>query len=105
VLTVERQLVDNGPSSFWSFCVDFLVPGAEPAGAASTRPAGAKAKVDYREVLQPDEFAVYARLRDLRKELSVKESVPVYMIFSNEQLAQMVQGRAASKADLECRGR
>jgi superfamily II DNA helicase RecQ len=101
VLTVDRQLVAHGPSSFWSFCVDYLAPGAERAGPPSTRPPGAKAKIDYREVLKPDEFAVYARLRDLRKGISHEEAVPVYMIFTNEQLAQMVQTRAASKADLE----
>jgi superfamily II DNA helicase RecQ len=101
VLTVDRRLVEHGLSSFWSFCVDYLAPGAERASAASSRPPGAKPKVDYREVLKPDEFAVYARLRDLRKTISLEEAVPVYLIFSNEQLAQMVQSRARSKADLE----
>ena len=57
--------------------------------------------MDYREVLPPQDFAVFVKLRDLRKELAQAESVPVYLIFTNEQLAQMVQGKVETKAALE----
>jgi superfamily II DNA helicase RecQ len=56
---------------------------------------------DYKEILSPDDFAVFAKLRELRKEMAQAEAVPVYTIFTNEQLAQMVQDRCGSKADLE----
>jgi HRDC domain len=39
-------------------------------------------------------------LRSLRKELAQTEAVPVYTLFTNEQLAQMVQRRYQSKSDL-----
>jgi superfamily II DNA helicase RecQ len=57
--------------------------------------------VDYRVVLSPADFAVFARLRQARKELAQGEAVPVYTVFTNEQLAQMVQTRATTKAALE----
>src|SRR4051794_14851410 len=57
--------------------------------------------VDYRERLKPEDFAVFARLRDLRKEIAQAEAVPVYTVFTNEQLAQMVQMRATTRAALE----
>jgi superfamily II DNA helicase RecQ len=99
VLAVDRRWVEQGMSSFWSFCIDYLDgAGASPS---SNKTAGAKAKVDYKDVLKPDEFALYARLRELRKEMAATEAVPVYTLFTNEQLAQMVQSRAASKTDLE----
>jgi superfamily II DNA helicase RecQ len=98
VLAVDRRWVEQGASSFWCFCVDYLDGPVPGFGALRT---GGRAKVDYKEVLTPEQFAVFARLRDLRKEMAQAEAVPVYTIFTNEQLAQMVQTRAASKAALE----
>jgi len=43
---------------------------------------------------------VFSRLRELRKELAQTEAVPVYALFTNEQLAQMVQRRCHSNSDL-----
>ena len=46
--------------------------------------------MDYKEILKSEDFAVFARLRDLRKEIAQAEAVPVYTVFTNEQLAQLV---------------
>ena len=97
VLSVDRQFVDRGENSFWAICVDYLPSSAASAGQA----AGRKGRIDYREVLPPEQFAVFAKLRDLRKQLAQAEAVPVYTIFTNDQLAEMVRRRVASKADLE----
>jgi len=99
VLAVDRRWVDQGTESFWSFCVDYI----ETRGSAPGRnkEGHGRGKVDYREVLSPADFAVFARLRQLRKELAQAEAVPVYTVFTNEQLAQMVQARATTKAALE----
>ncbi len=59
-----------------------------------------KPKVDYKSVLSPDDFAVFARLRDWRKGAAAEEGAPVYTIFTNEQLARIVQNRARSLDDL-----
>jgi superfamily II DNA helicase RecQ len=101
VLSVDRRWVEQGSASFWCFCVDYLphASGGSPAGAG--RPGFPRGKVDYREVLKPEEFAVFVKLRDLRKEIAQAEAVPVYTIFNNEQLARMVQGKVATKAALE----
>jgi superfamily II DNA helicase RecQ len=99
VLTVDRRWVDLGAESFWSFCVDYL---DRTAAADARGPAGEKrSKVDYKEVLAPDQFSVFAKLRELRREIAQSEAVPVYTIFTNDQLARMVQARAANKSDLE----
>lgn len=98
VLAVDRRWVDQGPDSFWSFCVDYVAKspgGNNPSG----RVAKSRGK-DYKEVLSPDQFARYAKLRDLRKEIAQAEAVPIYTVFTNEQLAQMVQTNVASKADM-----
>jgi len=48
--------------------------------------------------LKPEEFALFAKLRDWRKGVSQKEAVPVYTIFTNEQIAEIVRTRATTKA-------
>lgn len=101
VLAVDRRWVEAGTESFWSFCVDYLEHGGGRAGPGAGRNGAGRAKVDYREVLSPEDFAVFARLRQARKEIAQAEAVPVYTVFTNEQLAQMVQARATTKTALE----
>ncbi len=94
VLSIDRRWVDQGADSFWSFCVDYY------EGKTATRGQNLRTKgKNYKEVLSPGDFAVYAGLRDLRKEIAQAEAVPVYTIFTNEQLAQMVQASVQTKAD------
>ncbi len=97
VLSVDRRWVDLGQDSFWSICVDYL-DGQAGAGLDARNKGRAK---DYKEVLSPEDFTVFVRLRDLRKEVAQAEAVPVYTIFTNEQLAGMVQNRVRTKGDLE----
>ena len=97
VLAVERRWVDLGQDSFWSMCVDYVDGEARPGFDPRNK---GRAK-DYKELLNPEDFAVFAKLRDLRKEISQAEAVPVYTIFTNEQLARMVEGRVSSSSSLE----
>lgn len=96
VLTVTRQFVELGENSYWCFCIDFV----EGTPRGKSKEGGRRGQVDYKELLKPDEFALFAKLRDLRKELAQAEAVPVYTIFTNEQLSQIVQNRATTKESL-----
>jgi superfamily II DNA helicase RecQ len=96
VLVVDRRFVDCGVNSFWTVCVDYL-PSGQPL---SESPSSRKVRVDYRQVLNEADFQVFARLRELRKQLAEKQAVPVYNIFTNEQLAQMVTQRVTTKTAL-----
>jgi superfamily II DNA helicase RecQ len=96
VVSVDRHFVAAGNQSFWAICVDF-VAGSSVKG--STFPT--KERIDYKEKLKPEQFKVFAQLRDLRKQLALAEAIPVYTIFSNEQLARMVVDRVTTKAALE----
>lgn len=53
-------------------------------------------RVDYKEILDPDEFIVFCQLRDCRKQLAESEGVPVFTVFTNAQLASMVTNRCNS---------
>ena len=97
VLAVKKEFVPDGENSFWSFCVEYL-DGTAPAPPP---PGGRLPKVDYKEVLKPEEFEVFSRLREWRKGVAEKEGVPVYVVLSNEQLAQMVRKRVTTRAGLK----
>jgi len=97
---VEKEFVADGAASAWSVVVTW-VDGAEPAIAQSATGAAAKTgRVDYRELLSPPEFAVYDRLRTLRKDLAQAEGLPPDAVFSNEQLAAFVQRRISTEQAL-----
>lgn len=95
VLSVDREFVADGPNSFWSICVQHQSASQRAPGPGKRPP------VDYREVLSPEDFAVFARLRELRKQIAAREAVPPYSIFTNEQLAQMVQQRVSNLSGLK----
>ncbi len=97
VLVVKKEFVPDGENSFWTFCVEYL----DGAGAGASPPGSKLPKVDYKEVLKPEEFEVFSRLRDWRKAVAEKEGVPVYVVLTNEQLAQMVQKKVNTKTGLK----
>jgi len=95
-VSVQRELVQSGTAAYWCFCIEHL-----PGSAGSDETGGRRRRVDYKEVLSEADFAVFARLRDVRKELAASEAVPVYAIATNEQLAEMARARSATAADLK----
>jgi len=79
VLAVEKVFTGQG----WAFCVEWL-EGGKPE-------LSGKPRVDYKEVLSPDEFTLFSKLREKRRELARRDGVQVYTIMTNEQLAGMVR--------------
>lgn len=59
-----------------------------------------KNRIDYKQVLSPEDFAVFVKLRDWRKQQAEEFGVPVYTIFTNQQLAEMVTLQVTSKTQL-----
>jgi superfamily II DNA helicase RecQ len=99
VLAVDRRWVDLGENSFWAICVDCLDRSIAPTSNKSG--SNQRPRIDYKELLSPQEFARFAELRNLRKELAGEDGVPVYTVFTNEQLAQIVQQGVSSKSELQ----
>jgi superfamily II DNA helicase RecQ len=52
---------------------------------------------DYKEELSPDNFTVFAKLREWRKAAAAFEAVQLYAVFTNEQIAEMVEKRVTTK--------
>ncbi|KAA3605507.1 MAG: hypothetical protein DWQ01_19505 [Planctomycetota bacterium] len=95
IVHVESHLVEAGPNSYWSFCVGYLV-----AERPKAKPTFKRNQVDYKEVLNPDDFAVFSQLRELRRDLAKRDAVPPYQVFTNEQLASLVTRKVTTKSAL-----
>lgn len=96
VVRVTRQWREAGIESAWAFCVEYLDGPATPDLVT--------ARVDYKEVLPPGQFEVFARLRTLRKALSEREGQPVFAVFTNAQLAEIAQRGCQTLEDLKAIG-
>jgi len=93
ILTVQREFVSGADGAWWAICVEYLSAAADTGPAAN---GTGKGKIDYREKLNAEDFAVFSALRDVRKELAERDGVPVYAVFTNEQIAEMVTSKADS---------
>jgi superfamily II DNA helicase RecQ len=85
IVNVEKRLIDGERGTGWAFLVEYGTDGKSQPNAQS------QPRVDYREVLSEADYAVFDKLRNIRKELAEKQGIPVYAVFSNEQLAGMVK--------------
>ena len=91
VVDVRQEFVEAESGAQWCFSVRW-----RDGAVAKDGPKRAKALVDYKEILSPEDFVTFARLRDVRKELAKTEQVPAYAIFTNEQLAEIAKALPVS---------
>lgn len=96
-MTVQQYLTANSVPPMLVFVAQYV----QAAGIASSQNNSSRDRIDYRAVLDPEQFALFSRLRDKRKQLAEREGLPVYTIVSNAQLAQIVQTGAKTVASLE----
>ena len=99
VIQVSRELVKMEDAAFWAYAVEYQ--DGDPAGPGHEKKSGSRRRIDYKESLSPEDFALFAKLRDWRKQAAAEEAVPVYTIFTNEQLAAIAQKRIDSPSALQ----
>lgn len=92
VTEFQKHLVTDGGEPCWAVVVTLTTGDGEPRGRVEQRKG-----VDYREVLPAEEFAVFAKLREARKQLSHEHGVASYTVATNQQLAEMVQRRVTTR--------
>ncbi len=96
VITTHREFVSDGRNSFWGMAVEYLKDGLKEDTAES-----GKKKIDYKEILSPEDFAVFSKLRDWRKTAAAREDIPIYAVMTNEQLAKIAEKRIVTKTGLK----
>lgn len=98
VLQVERAAFPAG----WTFCVEWL--DGTGVGSGGGRPLPfyrAVPKVDYREVLPPEVFARFAKLRERRKAIALADGVKPYVVMTDAQLAGFAETENPTKKLLD----
>lgn len=93
IINVEKRLIDGERGTGWMFLVEY----SDNEGAKQSYTMSSK--IDWRDVLNPSQFAVYDLLRKKRKEIGERTKIPLYGILSNEQLALMAQNPPKTKED------
>jgi superfamily II DNA helicase RecQ len=98
VVSIERQFVGDGANAYWALCVTVAAADASLSDALKAPDSRSKSnttggRVDYKTVLNEQDFSLYAALRNWRKQAADTEGVPVYALFTNEQLAEIVRRR------------
>ena len=87
IVDIKKELATIDGSSGWTFCVMYLEQNL-PIFAEASRQTE---KIDYKKELAPATFEIYDRLRKIRKEIADNESVAVYTVFTNKELAELAK--------------
>jgi len=80
---------------YWSFCVTYMLK-EEPPGIRAGHQDAKPDKEHWRKQLKDADWAVYNALREWRKARADEEGIPPYLVFTNEQLSQMILGRVST---------
>lgn len=85
VLKIDKEFVKEGDNGYWTFCVSYLMQ--TPTSSNADR----REKKDYRLLLSEEHFAIFSKLRTIRKQLAEKDAVPAYAVFTDAELAEIAQ--------------
>jgi len=104
VAQLDWEWVADAENSFWAVRVA-IASGPGPIDdaikAAPERGTKSASRVDYREVLPPEDFEKFAALRRWRKVVAERSNVQLFNVFTNEHLATIVTKPVRTLADLE----
>ncbi|MEL7266724.1 MAG: HRDC domain-containing protein [Planctomycetota bacterium] len=93
IVSVQRQWVTDNRGTTLVMLVEYVGKEASASKKAS--------RIDYRDVFDDADFQAFSQLRALRKQLAEREGVPVYTVFTNEQLAELVRRRVTTPAEMK----
>ena len=83
VLEVKQQYdVERG---YWTFAVSYI------ESSSSVTTSSVSEKVDYKNILSPEAFDIFSKLRATRKVIAKDEGLPAYAIFTDKELAEIAQ--------------
>ena len=94
IVSVRAQWVTSGDVPYEVFTVEYS--GVSKVGGnreQSTAFDGKEipSRPDYRKLLTPEQFIRYCKMRDERKKIADAEVVKAFVVFTNEQLAEIAK--------------
>ncbi|MCB9035895.1 MAG: HRDC domain-containing protein [Lewinellaceae bacterium] len=95
ILEVEQQLVDKPGGACWTFCIRYV---EQKAGQQSNT---ARQRKDYKQILSKEAFDRFSRYRVIRKQVSEKDGVPPFAVFSDKELAGLAELEKLTPASMK----
>ncbi|HPN32769.1 MAG TPA: HRDC domain-containing protein [bacterium] len=95
IISVKKELIKTNKAGYWTFLVEYI--------ETTTNGSFSKNKkniVDYKEILTSEEFIIFSKLRDIRKEIAEKEKLQPFLIFTNEQLSEMIKNKVKTTKEV-----
>ena len=87
IVQTRKELILKENESQWAILVEYLDNQVKASGET------VKSKIDYKEILSPEVFSLFSKLREVRKKLAEENGLPVYAVCTNEQLAEIAKRR------------
>jgi superfamily II DNA helicase RecQ len=85
ILQTESKLVHENTQNYWCFCIRYIDDVKVQDKIESGK------SIDYKEVLDDDSFERFVKFRNIRKQISEKDAVPAYVVFTNKELAELAK--------------
>lgn len=85
VAEIQKIFVPTTNGGSWSFCITYL----ESLNVST--PEVKKGKIDYRNVLNEKDFALFCEMRKIRKQIAEKEGIPPFAIFTDAELSEIAK--------------
>jgi superfamily II DNA helicase RecQ len=103
IVNIRKEFVCQSDQICWCYAVEYLSDSQKDDTSANDKKKKKddKPKIDYAEVLSPDDFAIYAKMRTWRKELADKKGEYAFTILTNAQMAQIAEKKIHTLQDLE----
>ncbi|MCX6277968.1 MAG: HRDC domain-containing protein [Bacteroidetes bacterium] len=83
VVEIEKQLIQTPNGVYWCIYISYILTNI-PEYAT-------KERIDYMKVLEPEVFARFSKLREIRKKIAFDDSVSAYVVFTDAELAEMAK--------------
>ena len=94
IVQTRKELVVSEDVSYWTILVEYLDSAEKSTGEQQIR-----SKIDYKEILNAADFALFSKLREIRKKLAEENGLPVYAVCTNEQLAEIAKRKPKNLAE------
>lgn len=96
VVDLKKEIISFDNEAYWAISVVYIYKGNIEPGLASV-----KQKVDYKNILNEEEFKQFTFLRKIRKQIADEDAVPAYAIFTDSELSEVAKLKEVSLASLK----
>ena len=85
IIDVKKELIVQNDIYYWSFLITYI------GDNIVSNDFEKKEKIDYKNVLEAEQFNRFAKMRTVRKQLSLQFAAPTYAIFTDAELAELAK--------------